>query len=44
MVTQMERVDDVMSYKEDASFEPREKKEEYQKLSGALELKDVTFG
>ncbi len=44
MITQMERVDDVMSYKEDPSFEPREKKEEYQKLSGAIELKNVTFG
>ena len=44
MITQMERVDDVMSYKEDPSFTPHEKKEEYQKLSGAIELKDVTFG
>jgi NHLM bacteriocin system ABC transporter peptidase/ATP-binding protein len=44
MITQMERVDDVMSYKEDDSFSPREKKEEYQKLSGAIELKNVTFG
>ncbi|MCR4886701.1 MAG: NHLP family bacteriocin export ABC transporter peptidase/permease/ATPase subunit [Clostridiales bacterium] len=44
MITQMERVDDVMSYKADDSFSPREKKEEYQKLSGAIELKNVTFG
>ena len=44
MITQMERVDDVMSYQEDSSFTPREKKEEYQKLSGAIELKNVTFG
>ena len=44
MITQMERVDDVMSYKEDPSFEPMEKKEEYQKLSGAIEMKNVTFG
>ena len=44
MTTQMERVDDVMSYPEDPAFAPREKKEEYQKLSGAIELKDVTFG
>ena len=44
MITQMERVDDVMSYKEDPSFAPHEKKEEYQKLSGAIELKNVTFG
>ncbi len=44
MITQMERVDDVMSYKEDPAFAPREKKREYQKLSGAIELKNVTFG
>ncbi len=44
MITQMERVDDVMSYREDAAFDPREKKAEYQKLSGAIELKNVTFG
>ncbi|MBR0219190.1 MAG: NHLP family bacteriocin export ABC transporter peptidase/permease/ATPase subunit [Clostridia bacterium] len=44
MITHMERVDDVMSYKEDPSFAPHEKKEEYQKLSGAIELKNVTFG
>ena len=44
MTTQMERVDDVMSYKEDPSFRPREKTEEYKKLSGAIELKNVTFG
>ncbi|MBQ6173893.1 MAG: NHLP family bacteriocin export ABC transporter peptidase/permease/ATPase subunit [Clostridia bacterium] len=44
MITQMERVDDVMSYREDAAFAPREKTGEYQKLSGAIELKNVTFG
>ena len=44
MTTQIERVDDVMSYREDPAFEPREKKQEYQKLSGAIELKNVTFG
>ena len=44
MTTQMERVDDVMSYREDPFFAPREKKEEYQKLSGAIELKGVSFG
>ena len=44
MITQMERVDDVMSYKEDPAFTPREKKEDYQKLSGAIELKNITFG
>ena len=44
MTTQMERVDDVMSYKEDSCFDPREKKADYEKLSGAIELKNVTFG
>ena len=44
MITQMERVDDVMSYREDPSFDLREKTAEYQKLSGAIELKNVTFG
>ncbi len=44
MITQMERVDDVMGYKEDPAFAPREKKEAYQKLSGAIEMKNVTFG
>ena len=44
MTTEMERVNDVMSYREDPFFVPREKKGEYQKLSGAIELKDITFG
>ena len=44
MITQMERVDDVMSYKEDIAFEARPKEGEYQKLSGAIELNHVTFG
>ena len=44
MITQMERVDDVMSYREDPCFSPRQKSEEYQKLSGAIEMKNVTFG
>ena len=44
MITQMERVDDVMSYREDDSFTPRPKTSEYEKLSGAIELKNVTFG
>ncbi|MBQ3667784.1 MAG: NHLP family bacteriocin export ABC transporter peptidase/permease/ATPase subunit [Clostridia bacterium] len=44
MITQMERVDDVMSYREDESFSPRVKTSEYEKLSGAIELKNVTFG
>ncbi len=44
MITQMERVDDVMSYREDPCFAPKSKKAEYQKLSGAIEMKNVTFG
>ena len=44
MITQMERVDDVMSYPTDPAFEPQEKKEEYQKLTGAIEMNGVTFG
>ena len=44
MITQMERVDDVMSYKEDKCFDPKEKTQEYEKLSGAIELNNVTFG
>ena len=44
MITQMERVDDVMSYKEDECFDEEEKKRDYQKLSGNVELKNVTFG
>ena len=44
MITQMERVDDVMSYPEDPTFAKKEKTAEYEKLSGAIELKNVTFG
>ena len=46
MRTQMERIDDVMEYPEDVCFAavPREEDGDYQKLSGALELRDVTFG
>ena len=44
MITQMERVDDVMSYPDDPNMEPREKHEEYEKLTGNIELKDVRFG
>ena len=44
MITQMERVDDVMNYREDPCFAPREKKGDYEKLTGAIEMKDVTFG
>ena len=47
MITQMERVDDVMSYPNDSWFsEEREKKqtEEYEKLSGHIKMDNVTFG
>ena len=44
MITQMERVDDVMSYPVDRVFSPKEKTAEYEKLTGAIEMKDVTFG
>lgn len=44
MITDMERVDDVMSYPSDPHLEVREKAGEYEKLSGAVEMKDVTFG
>ena len=44
MTTQIERVDDVMSYREDPCFSPRPKADEYEKLTGAIELDHVTFG
>ena len=45
MTTQMERVDDVMSYPEADYFASRpEKTAEYEKLTGAIELRNVTFG
>ncbi len=44
MITQMERVDDVMSYPSDPYLEGREKTEEYEKLSGNIEMKDISFG
>ena len=44
MITQMERVDDVMSYPSDPNLEEREKKADYEKLSGNIEIKDITFG
>ncbi len=43
MRTQMERVDDVMEYREDSVF-AEESTEECQKLSGEIELKNVVFG
>ena len=44
MITQMERVDDVMSYPEDPWFEERPKEGEYEKLSGEIRMENVTFG
>ena len=45
MRTQMERVDDVMEYPTDVDDgEPGDEPEEYGKLSGALEMRGVTFG
>ncbi len=47
MRTQMERVEDVMEYPTDVNYENEpeaEKDAEYGKLSGALEMKGVTFG
>ena len=44
MTTQMERIEDVMSYPTDPIFEPKDKTEEYQKLTGEIELKNITFG
>ena len=44
MTTQMERIEDVMSYPSDPIFKSREKKEEYRKLTGEIELKNITFG
>ena len=45
MRTQMERIEDVMEYPEDDIVkESEEETTEYNKLSGAVELKNVTFG
>ena len=46
MRTQMERVDDVMDYPDDPLFADSALLEdkEYRKLSGGVEMKDVTFG
>ena len=40
----MERVEDVMEYPEDAAFADECGEDTYQKLSGTVELRDVTFG
>lgn len=44
MVTQMERVEDVMEYPEDSCFTRPETDEEYEKLTGSIEMEHVTFG
>ncbi len=44
MRTEMERVEDVMEYPEDGNMAEGEDLESYDKLSGALEMKHVTFG
>ena len=44
MTTQMERVEDVMSYPTDPIFESREKKAPFRKLTGEIEMKDISFG
>lgn len=44
MTTQMERIEDVMSYPVDSVFEPREKEGDYQKLTGEIEMKNITYG
>ena len=44
MRTQMERVDDVMEYPDDAFFDDTSSAEEMNKLSGNIELKNVVFG
>ena len=44
MITQMERVDDVMSYPTDPYLQEREKTGDYEKLTGNIEMKDIVFG
>ena len=46
MRTQMERIEDVMQYPSDVVYDSKSANEEetYQKLSGAIEMKNVTFG
>lgn len=46
MRTQMERIDDVMKYPDDVMFESekREAPESYRKLTGNIEMKNVSFG
>lgn len=48
MRTQMERIEDVMNYETDVSYDDDDtdkgSDEEYSKLSGAVEIKNLTFG
>ena len=44
MRTQMERIDDVMEYPEDKVFDESDSSEGLTKLSGKIELKNITFG
>ena len=45
MRTQMERIEDVMQYPSDVVYDSQVQEDEtYQKLSGAIEMKNVTFG
>ena len=44
MRTEMERVEDVMQYPADVEFSDDVMADEYDKLSGEVELKNVTFG
>lgn len=44
MRTQMERVDDVMKYSVDDIFSEDDSETEFKKLSGKVEVKNITFG
>lgn len=44
MRTQMERVEDVMMYKEDECYDTDVTDDSYSKLKGEIELKNITFG
>lgn len=44
MRTQMERIDDVMLYREDECYQSKDEKSDLEKLRGNIEIKNVTFG
>ncbi len=44
MRTSMERIEDVMNYQDDPIFAERPKTTEFEKLSGSLSMRHVTFG